>query len=1082
MKHTTFTRFLSLSLAIAVMMSLAAPVGVYANDETLPSASTVVEQTTPPQEQLPVEQEQTPAEVPAEPSEEQPAETALPEAEPVVQPTAEPVVVPTVQPESTAQPVQTQQPEQEPAVQPTAEPVVEPTTQPESTAQPEQQATATPEVVAPTATPADETVVVPETLQPAATIEPTATVEPTAEPEATAEPTAEPFDVVAAYEYMLGVETEEDAIAYLDTLSEEEYAMLEEYANSVNESAEEELVSVPYLDAGPFLAPVFVPSPFDDRMDLLDKENGTLVDNEGIVTSKTVRENGENGYMLRLESYVTGKTTSSEVEKTIPVDVVLVLDQSGSMAFDFNGNETRVNENRRQYALKNSVNAFIKNVNKKYSAEADHRISIVTFGSNASTLVGWTDVNNAGMRTLQRKVSALLDKPEGATNTAAGVKKAEYLMGNGYSYNGKNTERQKVVIVFTDGAPTEHSEFDIGVANGAIGSARKLKSTGATVYTVGIFSGVNVNQLHGTDCDGSVGSTWKDQDSAACNRFMNYLSSNFENATEVGLRRKEWFISHEWKIIQNFERTNEGYYLAATNASELDNIFQQISDQIQNGTASVQLGSETVVKDVITPQFKLPDNASDQVKVYTADYQKDGSWTNDTEAQIKPVVDQVGKTVTVKGFDFSKNYCDNTQGRDENDVTKPGNFYGRKLIIEIPIEVELGFFGGNNISTNGKGSAIYDKDGKNMEDFVSPNLNLPIQYDFTTKDQTIYLTNSADLANAFAPADGFVADGKNNANVDIAYTVTDADGNVVGTYQILHGQAQGKWQGEAVKPNVCTEYSVSCQVAPIGNSADSLNAPAVEAKALDPKPAMVHVLKPTVTWHDSTRTYGALITASLLQEHQAGDVTWADSSTHMSIPDATGVKPTLNFTFTDEQDAEIVDTKLQKETLVKVIVWANGQDITESTVQNWTTDSDCSCTNAPENAQFRIHLPAGSLVIVKHLSSFNSSMGDDASFTFKIEDTNGNIWYRHVTLTAAGDAHTKPLNNLPAGQYTVTELSSLGYKSVGETKKVVEVSGVDTQVQFTNDSTGGNVPGDQSIVRNCFTWDATQSKWVYTAS
>lgn len=1068
MKHTTFTRFLSLSLAIAVVMSLAAPIGVYANDESLPSASAVVEQTTPPQEQLPAEQEVTPAETPAElpvvqptetpesgePSIEQPAETALPEvdptATPVAKPTAEPIVEPTTQPESTAQPVQTQQP-----------------------------ATATPEAVEPTATPADEAVVVPETLQPAATVEPATTVEP----EATVEPTAEPFDVVAAYEYMLSFETEEDAIAYLDTLSEEEYAMLEEYANSVNENTEEELVSLPYLDAGPFLAPVFVPSPFDDRLDLLDKENGALIDNEGIVTSKTVRENGENGYMLRLESYVTGKTTSSEVEKTIPVDVVLVLDQSGSMAFDFNGNEEWLDTNRRQYALKKSVNAFIKNVNEKYSAEADHRISIVTFGSKASTLVGWTDVNNAGMRTLQGKVSALPSEPEGATNTAAGVRKAEYLMGSGYSYNGTNTERQKVVIVFTDGAPTEHSEFDIGVANGAISSAKQLKSAGTTVYTVGIFSGVNVNQLYGTDCDGNVGSTWKRQDSAACNRFMNYLSSNFENATEVGLTTLNGiFGSKRWKITKNFDRSNEGYYLAATNASELDNIFQQISDQIQNGTASVQLGSETVVKDVITPQFKLPDNASEQIKVYTADYQKDGTWTNDKATQIKPVVDQVGKTVEVKGFDFSKNYCDNTQGRDENDVTKPGDFYGRKLIIEIPIELEPGFFGGNNISTNGNGSAIYDKDGKNMEDFVSPNVNLPIQYDFETKDQTIYLTNDADVKTTFAPADGYVADGKNNANVDIVYTVTSTDGSVVGTYTIPHGQVNGNWQGEAVKPNACTEYSVSCQVSPIGGSADSLNAPAIGAKTLDAKSAKVHVLKPTITWHDSTRTYGALISESLLQEHQAGGVTWADSSAHMSIPDATGAEPTLNFTFTDEQNAEIVDTKLQKETLVKVTVWANGQNITESAVQNWTEDSDCSCTNAPENAQFRIHLPAGSLVIVKHLNNFNSSMGDDASFTFKIEDANGNIWYRYVTLTAAGDAYTESINNLPAGQYTVTELSSLGYKPVGETKKVVEVAGLDTQVEFTNDSTGGNVPGDQSIVRNCFTWDETQNKWVYKAS
>ena len=131
--------------------------------------------------------------------------------------------------------------------------------------------------------------------------------------------------------------------------------------------------------------------------------------------------------------------------------------------------------------MKQAVNNFINEVNKKYSEEADHRISVVTFGSGAKTLQGWTSVDSEGKTSLGKSINALPQSPSGATNVGAGMQRAETLMGNEYNYTGSNTERQKVVIVFTDGVPTTQSDFDTGVANTAISSAKNLKDGGCTV-------------------------------------------------------------------------------------------------------------------------------------------------------------------------------------------------------------------------------------------------------------------------------------------------------------------------------------------------------------------------------------------------------------------------------------------------------------------------------------------------------------------------------------------------------------------------------------------------------------------------
>ena len=237
--------------------------------------------------------------------------------------------------------------------------------------------------------------------------------------------------------------------------------------------------------------------------------------------------------------------------------------------------------------------------------------------------------------------------------------------------------------MFTDGVPTTSSEFNTTVANAAITSSKNLKDDGATVYTVGIFTGANPDELHGDKydkvigsditCDGNVGSYWgastfssigslisgdlNKYDVPAGNRFLNYMSSNYTNATEIGIADGSGIFSgYVWRITANFTRTapvEDDYYLTASDSDSLNDIFQQISENIQ--TADISLGSETVIKDKVTQYFNVPEDASD-VRIYTADYNGTSFGADETAGGVTAEVNKATGVVTVTGFDFNANF------------------------------------------------------------------------------------------------------------------------------------------------------------------------------------------------------------------------------------------------------------------------------------------------------------------------------------------------------------------------------------------------------------------------------------------
>ena len=746
---------------------------------------------------------------------------------------------------------------------------------------------------------------------------------------------------------------------------------------------------------------------------------GEEAPSNGLELSKTVKANADGTYTITMESYTTGTVISST--KIAPVDIVLVLDQSGSMAYDFNGNSTNTNSARRQYAMKQAVNSFIESVNGKYSAEADHRMAIVTFGSNASIPQGWTCVNAEGKTTLQGKISGLPNSPSGATNVAAGMGQAVNLMGSGYSYTGTNTDRQKVVVVFTDGVPTTNTDFDTTVATNAIASAKQLKGSGATVYSVGIFNGADPNQLHGEKwayevykdipCSGEVGSYWGGSwlssifgsndfagiDIAAGNRFLNYLSSNVPGASSIGLERGSFnpsgYIGGSgtgYKITENFAKSSSSYYLTANNSASLNEIFQTISDNIQ--TSNIDLDSQTVVKDTVTQYFDLPANTSD-IKVYTAAAKADGTFENPVLTDLTPKIE--GNAVTVTGFDFNANFV-------SKDLKSDGS-YGKKLIVEFTVTPKNEFIGGNDVPTNDwQNTGVYDKDGALVENFndanTTPKVNVPVKEPaFTTADKTIYLGNSTAVSGLYT------------------LNVADTKG---WQYDYVKVEVEGV-TGTEVTPEDCTEYDIKVTFKPKTDGTNSKGTPNSMDGVSKTDKATVHVLKPnaTVTLNDVARFYGESYT--LGEDNDAAvKLEWKDmTADHTDIPAAEGTAPYTknNLTVAYEVPAGITVTDNQftvpKDDVTITVKLMNGDK--EITDANITTTCKLGCEETSRtDGTYIVHVKTASLIINKTGADGNKNEG----FIFNVTGPN-NLTFR----VSVKDNGSVKITGLPLGTYTVTE-------------------------------------------------------------
>lgn len=699
-------------------------------------------------------------------------------------------------------------------------------------------------------------------------------------------------------------------------------------ADGSAESTESYIPAVNFTNVAPFVQANAQAANGPARAPLRAGANAaaTQAADNGVVTSKTATANSDGTYTITLEAYATGSKVITEVKEDIPTDIVLVLDQSSSMAdcivcggemdgdndqhltgyqkvsksdisryrtyyvivdgsyqkvtwhdgvwvvllgwsgrgwYDDNGVERDPNSyafyqatgyeacTSRLSALKTALNNFTEAVKTKAAGadgvpgtgdDVNHRIAMVGFASDntddlnyentelltTSTVVNYesaksTDYRNALVSVLDEngnlnsRISNAVNglAASGGTAIDLGTKMANNVL----EQHKNDTGRNKVVIIFTDGVPgiyqNDSNKTRDGYANRAIANTLKAKRSateasnpgyGATVYTVGVFDGADAS----TPEQLSDATGWGDNGRA--NRFMHLLSSNYpvaERMSKTGAVKSDL--------------NGKSYYLSASDSTALNNIFQQISNNIETGGSSSTLTAEAVVKDVISPQFQLPKGATAkdiQLETYACTGKTGDTYTwtknNDTMGARATVEND---TVSVTGFDFAENYVGTVTNND--DVTYRGN----KLRISFEVVPKNGFLGGNGVQTNvGEADGIYASDDAEapVKEFVPQYVDVVVKPVTPVAASTsIYLGETTKLEDRVKIYDSQL-DGVNNKYVNVTYEIKDENDKTVGTYTVPAGEVGSEgswtWTGDGgdgtVSPKQTTKYTVTCTVSP----------------------------------------------------------------------------------------------------------------------------------------------------------------------------------------------------------------------------------------------------------------------------
>ena len=932
---------------------------------------------------------------------------------------------------------------------------------------------------------------------------------------------------------LLNTLSDEEFEVFVNSLSEDEYNALNEHMNALIAAAEDEGIvdyvysAVNFTNVAPLVEWPAV-TPTRGAYSLNATGDGEQAgDDNGLVLAKNAQYDPETGgYTITLEAYTTG-TVTTEVEN-VPTDIVLVLDQSGSMedlygttyekvySEELSKNSTYyvivngvytevsysswldcwyylsgwdlievtpktgpddteggrfqfydlVSSTTRIEALKSAVTIFVNSVAQKakgadgiFGTEDDvnHRIAVVGFASgydddygdyygNTEVFVGATQytynagrTNNAsnansaqshyasafqdmntqtGYDNVQKSKNAL--DAEGGTFTNLGLEMANGILN---ANPVQEAERNRVIVVFTDGTPG-WSGYEDEVASDAINQARTAKNNyGATIYTVGIFDGADATSPGKQNGDDTEKANW----------FMQNVSSN------------------------NGTAKDPSYYLSAGDTTALNSIFTQISNQVSS--PAINLGTETVVRDILSPYFNLPEGTdAESIRLYTADY--NGTTFEDRVPAdgITATVNTGTETIEVRGFDFTANFVSET--------AKSGETYGKKLIIEFDTVFDRSStFGGNGIPTNADASGVYSGD-ECVEYFVSPTVDIPIDFDFGTSDSTIYLSQNANAQSLVDVLDNYTPNGTNNAHVNIVFTITGGGKTATLTYNA--GNGVGTWSGDSLSSLAltdCTGFTVSCTVTPI-------NGGTVSEKVISPKTATIHVLRPTIVWKDIEVYLGDTVDL----DTAFNSVSWTDANadTTHTAPEATGTAPVIAYTYSiydgglGSIGGDIYTPARTDACPINVSVTVGGMSELDEYV---TSNSSCdthqivSHTLSANSPEFYVHVKTCSITITKLGYDENLQNGGQ-TFLFEVVDSNNAV----VATVAIGETGSATVVGLPVGTYTVREVNawSWRYNAHGDVTVTLNADSPTGTAEFENVVANRHWLSGDSFMRNLF--------------
>ena len=322
------------------------------------------------------------------------------------------------------------------------------------------------------------------------------------------------------------------------------------------------------------------PSSMDDWAVILGGETPNTANIGRIWTDKTVSTDtittssgsvinrGDSAFITALSAL--SSTSNVKSSSTTPLDIVLVLDASGSMDDSMDDGTKRID------ALKSAANDFVTTIAEQNQGISDsskqHQVSIVKFSGKKSAAVGNDTYREDGYTyNYSQVMKAMSPCTDAAAFTStinsispAGATRADYGLQLAQSQTSNREDAKKIVVFFTDGSPTSYSGFESGVASNAVSAAKAMKDAKATVYTIGIFS----------DADPSADPTA--QRTSNENKFMHAVSSNYPNATYT----QSW-SGWNWNLGTH---EGSGFYRSASNAADLDKVFDDISSEIVKGS------------------------------------------------------------------------------------------------------------------------------------------------------------------------------------------------------------------------------------------------------------------------------------------------------------------------------------------------------------------------------------------------------------------------------------------------------------------------------------------------------------------
>lgn len=275
-------------------------------------------------------------------------------------------------------------------------------------------------------------------------------------------------------------------------------------------------------------------------------------DNDTGLNGERIRK-GDSDFLVSLSALSSTSNLKEMVKTSQPLDIVLVLDTSGSMS------------GSKMTNLKNAANSFIDATaenNRGLEQDQQTRLAIVQFASGANTHQQLNYVTDQNAQQYKNTINNF--RANGATYAEEGLQQAQNVLDR----NGR-ADVQQIVIFFTDGEPNHRNGFDNEVAAEAVNTAYEMKQGGTIIYAIGVMNGADASV---TDDDGF-------------NEYMNGVSSNYPNATADGSNGGILGWGAHYNTIFG-ERAEGDYYKAASDPDSIEEIFDEISDEVQQGVGS----------------------------------------------------------------------------------------------------------------------------------------------------------------------------------------------------------------------------------------------------------------------------------------------------------------------------------------------------------------------------------------------------------------------------------------------------------------------------------------------------------------